>query len=43
MFRKDLKIDDCLDLSVRYERDNNIQRMEIIENMEKQGVKVISL
>ena len=43
MFGKKLENKDCLDLSVDYERDNAIQRMDIIENLEKQGVRVISL
>jgi len=43
MFRRELKNKDCMDLSIEYERDNDVSRMETIENLYKQGVRVVTL
>jgi len=31
---------DFLDLTIRHERDNDVERMEFIENLENQGIKI---
>ena len=43
MFHRELKNKDCMDLSIQHEKDNSVSRMETIESLEKQGVKIISL
>lgn len=32
-----------MDLSIQYERENEVDKMNMVENLEKQGVKVITL
>lgn len=43
MIYRKLENKDCLDLSIDHERENQVTRMSIIENLEKQGVRVITL